>query len=74
MGKLNRNRRANLTLLLQSEAAARTVQTSLVSIIANDYYALLALDRQLQITEQTVKNWTTTVETMKALKQANKTW
>jgi multidrug efflux system outer membrane protein len=70
-GKLKSSKRASLAALLQSEAASRTVQTSLVGSIANSYYDLLALDEQLRITEQTVKNWASTVDIMKALKQAN---
>lgn len=69
-GRLSSTRRANLASLLQNEANARAVQTLLVANIANYYYLLLSLDQQLQITEQTVKNWIATVETMKALKEA----
>jgi outer membrane protein TolC len=47
------------------------VQTSLVADIANNYYYLMALDRQLLITEQSVKNWQTTVDVMKDLKNAD---
>jgi len=38
--------------------------------IANFYFALLALDQQLSITQQTIINWDTTVQTMRALKEA----
>lgn len=69
-GRLSSARRASLASLLQSESAARAVQTSLVAGIANYYYSLLALDRQLAITQQTVYNWDTTVQTMRALKEA----
>lgn len=69
-GKLRSNRRANLASLLQSQAAARTVQTGMVAGIASYYYQLLALDQQLAITQQTVSNWDTTVQTMRELKTA----
>jgi NodT family efflux transporter outer membrane factor (OMF) lipoprotein len=69
-GRLRSNRNASLANWLQTEAAARAVQTGVVSSIANYYYALLALDQQLTITEQTVRNWDTTVSTMKSLKEA----
>jgi outer membrane protein, multidrug efflux system len=69
-GRLSSNRRASLANLLQTEAATRVIQTSIVSGIANYYYTLLALDQQLAITEQTVRNWDTTVRTMRALKEA----
>jgi outer membrane protein, multidrug efflux system len=69
-GRLSSARRASLASLMQSGAAARAVQTGMVASIANYYYSLLALDRQLAITEETVKNWDTTVTTMRALKEA----
>ncbi len=70
-GKLKSNKRANLANLLQSDAYARAVQTGIVANIANDYYSLLALDKQLQITQQTVESWIATVEIMKSLKEAD---
>lgn len=69
-GRLSSNRRASLASLLQTQAGTRAIQTSIVSGIANYYYTLLALDQQLAITEQTVRNWDTTVRTMSALKEA----
>lgn len=69
-GRLSSSRRASFANVLQSEAGARAIQTSLVGSIANFYYTLLALDQQLLITQQTVSNWDTTVTTMRALKEA----
>lgn len=69
-GKLRSSKRANLASLLQTDAAAKAVQTKLVADIANYYYTLLALDQQLIITQQTVINWDTTVQTMRALKES----
>jgi NodT family efflux transporter outer membrane factor (OMF) lipoprotein len=69
-GRLSSSRRASLASLLQTEAGTRAIQTGIVSGIANLYYTLLALDQQLAITEQTVRNWDTTVTTMRALKEA----
>jgi outer membrane protein, multidrug efflux system len=69
-GRLSSNRRASFANLLQTEAAARAVQTRLVADIANLYYLLLSLDQQLAITYQTVQNWDTTVTVMRALKEA----
>jgi NodT family efflux transporter outer membrane factor (OMF) lipoprotein len=70
-GKLKSAKRANLASLLQTDAFYRAVQTDLVAGIAGYYYTLLGLDRELQITEQSVKNWITTVEMMKSLKDAD---
>ena len=69
-GRLSSARRASLASLLQSEAGARAVQTGLVASIASYYYSLLGLDAQLTITQLTVQNWDTTVQTMQALKEA----
>lgn len=70
-GKLRSSKRANLASLLQATANAQAVQTALVADIANTYYNLLALDKQLRITQQTVVNWEATVEVMKELKKAD---
>ena len=68
-GKLSSAKRAAYATLLQSDAAKRAVQTQLIATIANNYYTLLALDKQLAITEQTIKIRTQDVETMRALKE-----
>ena len=70
-GKLKSSKRAALASLLQSEAYSRVVQTDLVAGIANYYYTLLVLDQQLKITEESLKNWITTVDMMQALKDAD---
>jgi multidrug efflux system outer membrane protein len=66
-GKLRSNRRAYAASVLQSEAYRRVVQTQLIADIADNYYSLLALDAQLEITRQTVLNRIQDVETMKLL-------
>jgi len=68
-GKLGSAKRSAFATLLQSDAAKRAVQTQLIATIANSYYTLLALDKQLAITEQTIKIRRQDVETMKALKE-----
>ncbi|WPU92105.1 TolC family protein [Mucilaginibacter sabulilitoris] len=67
-GKLSSTKRAALASFLQSDAAKRAVQTQLIADIANNYFSLLALDKQLEITQQTLKNRIQDVETMKELK------
>ncbi len=69
-GKLSSAKRSAFANLLASDASKRAVQTQLVANIATYYYQLLSLDQQLKITEQTVKNRTDEVETLKALKEA----
>ncbi len=68
-GKLSSAKRAAYATLLQSDAAKRAVQTQLIATIANNYYTLLALDKQLAITEETIRVRTKDVETMRELKQ-----
>jgi len=69
-GKLSSAKRSALASLLQSDAAKRAVQTQLIANIANAYYNLLALDKQLAITLETIKSRTANVKAMKALKDA----
>jgi len=71
-GKLSGTNKAALASLLQSYAYRRAVQTQLVANIAADYYNLLAFDKELAITLQTVESYKNDVETNKALKQANR--
>lgn len=69
-GKLASARRSAQANWLQADATKRAVQTSLISNIANMYYNLLALDKQLSITEETLKLRIATVQTLQALKDA----
>ena len=54
-GRLRRATEASSAQLLATEAARQTVVLTLVSDVAADYFALLQLDLQLQITRDTVK-------------------
>src|SRR6266852_5108693 len=54
-GRLRRATEASRAQLLASEEAQHTVTLTLVSDVASDYFALLQLDLQLQITRDTVK-------------------
>jgi len=54
-GKLRRATEASRAQLLATEDAKQTVILTLVSDVASDYFALLELDLQLQITNETVK-------------------
>lgn len=66
---LNAKREAKMALL-QSEAYRQAVQTQLIASIANSYYTLLMLDKQLAISEETTRNWEQSVATMRAMKVA----
>lgn len=69
-GRLLNSKRGAKTALLQSEAYKQAVQTQVIATIANYYYTLLMLDRQLAISEQTAVNWQKNVDIMKNLKKA----
>lgn len=69
-GKIRSNRRAYQASYLQTVAAHQAVKTELIASIASSYYQLLALDQQLQITEATIANRESSLETTKALKEA----
>ncbi len=71
-GKLKSTSKASLALLMQSEAYRRAVQTQLISDIATNYFNLLAYDKQLAITLETVENRKADVETNKQLKTAGR--
>jgi multidrug efflux system outer membrane protein len=70
-GKLRSTKRSYAASVLQSEAYRRVVQTQLIADIADNYYSLLALDAQLEITRQTVENRIKDVETMRLLKEGD---
>lgn len=69
-GKLTSAKKASYAALLQTEATRRAVQTTLIANVATAYYRLLALDRQLEITKQTVENRRQDVQTIKSLKES----
>jgi NodT family efflux transporter outer membrane factor (OMF) lipoprotein len=69
-GKIRSNKRAGDASYLQSVAAHQAVKTQLVSAIATTYYQLLSLDAQLEVTDQTIANRESSVQTIMALKDA----
>ena len=70
-GQLSSAKKSALANLLQTDAAKRAVQTQLIADIADNYYNLMALDKELEITNQAVQFRMKDVETMKALKEAD---
>ncbi len=70
-GQLSSAKKAAYANLLQTDAAKRAIQTQLIANIADNYYALLAYDKELEILEQTLQNRIKDVETMKALKEGD---
>ncbi|MFH6948463.1 efflux transporter outer membrane subunit [Flavobacterium sp. FlaQc-51] len=68
-GKLSSSKRAALASYLSTDAAKQAVQTQLISDIANNYFLLLAYDKQLEITKSTLESRIKNVEVIKALKE-----
>ena len=69
-GKLLNSKRGAKVALLQSQAYKQAVQTQVIATIANCYYTLLMLDKQLAITEETSIIWDKSIETMRSMKEA----
>ena len=69
-GRIKSLKRSAYAGFLQTDAAKRAVQTQLVAQAANLYYQLISLDKQLEITKQTVELRKKDVETVEALMEA----
>ena len=69
-GKLSNKSKARYANLLNSYEYKKLVQTELIASIASGYYQLLVLDKQLDITKETVVLLEKNLETMSALKEA----
>lgn len=72
-GKILNAKRGAKADLLQSDAYRQAVRSQLIANIANSYYTLLMLDRQLAISEETSKIWKENVRAMEAMKEAGMT-
>ena len=72
-GSLRNAKKKAAAAVEQSEAYRQAVQTQLVATIANNYYMLLMLDEQLNISKRTLKTWEENIRAMEALKRAGKT-
>lgn len=69
-GKLLNTSRGAKASLLQSEAYEQAVRSQVIANIANLYYTLLMLDRQLEISEETQVKWNQTLTMMKSMMEA----
>ena len=72
-GKLLNASRQQRTAYLQSQFSQQAVRSQIICGIANSYYTLLMLDRQLEITSETVDIYEETVSAMEAMKEAGMT-
>ncbi len=69
-GKIRRQKEAALAEYLQTAEAQKAVQTQLVSEIAQGYYNLLMLDKQLLITQKNLRLSDSTTQLTRLLKDA----
>ena len=72
-GRLTNAKREAKAVLEQSQAYKQAVQTQLIATIANSYYTLLMLDKQLDSSKRTAEIWAENLRVMKALKKAGQT-
>lgn len=68
-GSLTNAKRAQQAVLIQTRDYQRAVKTSIIAGVANCYYTLLMLDKQLEITRQTESLTLETWEKMQDMKQ-----
>lgn len=72
-GKVTNAKRRAAAALEQSEAYRQAVESQLVATIAESYYRILMLDKQLAISQRTLETWEENIKTLEALKRAGKT-
>src|SRR6056297_1589606 len=69
-GKIRSNKRAFVASYLQNVSAHQAIKTNLIANIATTYYQLMALDKQLEVSKQTLEARKYSLETTVALKKA----
>ena len=72
-GNLRNAKKEAQSQLLQQQAYQQAVRSALIATIANDYYSLLMLDRQVEISRQTLDLWREQVRTMESQLQVGET-
>ena len=68
-GNLRNAKKGAQATLLQQEAYRQAVRSELIATIANDYYSLLMIDEQINISEATLSIWKEQVRTMQSMLQ-----
>ena len=70
-GLLNGKRQAQAAVR-QSEAYKQAVRSQIIAGVANTYYTIVMLERQLSLAKETSDLWKQSVQTMKDLKEAGR--
>lgn len=73
-GSLTNKKRAAKAVLLQAQMYEEAVRSNLVSTMAQQYYMLQLLDRQMDILMQTDSLWKASLETQKSLFENGKSY
>lgn len=71
-GKLLNNKRYAEANLNQTKAYTQAVRSQIIGAVANTYYALVSLNEQLRITQETAVLWKEQVESMELMKEAGR--
>ncbi|WP_300918810.1 TolC family protein [uncultured Alistipes sp.] len=72
-GKVTNAKRGARAALEGSRAYEQAVRTRLVATVANSYYTLLMLDRQLAVQNRTLATWEKSVKVLEAMRLAAET-
>lgn len=69
-GKLRNSKEQTRSALLQTKEYKKLLQTQVIAALANNYYTLVMLDKQLQITQECVANQKQNLDVIIAMKEA----
>lgn len=67
-GKLLNNKRSAETSVEQTKAYNQAVRSQIIGGVANCYYAIATIKRQIELNKETAKLWSESIEVMKNLK------
>lgn len=67
-GKLLNNKRSAEASLEQTKAYNQAVRSQIIGGVANCYYAIATIERQIELNKKTAKLWSESIEVMKNLK------
>ena len=73
-GSITNKKRAAKAVLLQAQMSEEAVRSNLISTVAQQYYLLQLLDRQLDILTATDSLWNASLETQKSLYENGKAY
>ena len=67
-GKLLNNKRSAEATVEQTKAYNQAVRSQIIGGVANCYYAIATIERQIELNKETAKLWSESIEVMKNLK------